>query len=83
MWTMNDEIPFTNNTSKSGLGTKKHKKKISGQFTNIRNEEYIARIKSYIEIGHRYGIGSYVLIERALEGKLLTIEDMKRHNECN
>lgn len=81
MWTLNDEIPFTNNTAERGLRTSKTKMKVSGQFTNIKNAQYFARIKSYIETGHRYGIGSYVLIERALEGSPLTIEDMKRHNE--
>ena len=64
MWTLNDEIPFTNNTVERGLRTTKTKMKVSGQFTNIKNAQYFARIKSYIEIGHRYGIGSYVLIER-------------------
>ena len=55
--------------------------KVSGQFNNIKSAEYFARIKSYIETGHRYGIGSYVLIESALAGKPYTIEQMKKHNE--
>ena len=81
MWTLNDEIPFTNNTAERRLRTSKIKMKVSGQFPNIKNAEYFARIKSYIEAGHRYGIGSYVFIEKALEGNPLTIEDMKRNNE--
>ena len=81
LWTLNDEIPFTNNTAERGLRTFKTKMKVSGQFTNIKNAEYFARIKSYIETGHRYGIGSYELIESALEGKAYTVEQMKKHNE--
>lgn len=81
LWTLNDEIPFTNNTAERGLRTSKTKMKVSGQFNNIKSAEYFARIKSYIETGHRYGIGSYVLIESALAGKPYTIEQMKKHNE--
>lgn len=81
MWTLNAEIPFTNNTAERGLRSSKTKMKVSGQFNNLKSAEYFARIKSYIETGHRYGIGSYVLIESALEGKPYTIEQMKKHNE--
>lgn len=81
MWTLNDEIPFTNNTAERGLRSSKTKMKVSGQFNNIKSAEYFARIKSYIETGHRYGIGSYVLIESALEGRPYTIEQMKKHND--
>ncbi len=81
MWILNDEIPFTNNIAERGLRTSKTKMKVSGQFNNIKSAEYFARIKSYIETGHRYGIGSYRLIETALEGRAYTIEEMKKHNE--
>ena len=81
VWTLNDEIPFTNNTAERGLRSLKTKMKVSGQFNNIKSAEYFARIKSHIETGHRYGIGSYVLIESSLEGKPYTIEQMKKHNE--
>lgn len=81
MWTLNDEIPFTNNISERSLRSSKTKMKVSGQFNNIKSAEYFARIKSYIETGHRYGIGSVYLIERALTGSPLTIEEMKKHEE--
>lgn len=81
MWTLNDEIPFTNNTAERGLRSSKTKMKVSGQFNNMKSAQYFARIKSYIETGHRHGIGSYRLIEAALEGKPYTIEQMKKHNE--
>lgn len=78
MWTLNDEIPFTNNTAERGLRTSKTKMKVSGQFNNIKSAQYFARIKSYIETRHRHGLGSYRLIEAALEGKPYTIEQMKK-----
>lgn len=74
MWAMNAEIPFTNNEAERGLRSSKTKMKVSGQFQNLNN----ARIKSYIETGHRHGIGSAYLLEKALEGHPLTIEDMEK-----
>lgn len=83
MWTLNAEIPFTNNESERSLRSSKTKMKVSGQFNNIRSAEYYARIKSYIETGHRYGIGSMYLIKQALNNKPLTIEDMKKHDSLD
>ncbi len=76
-----DEITFTNDTVERGLRTSKTKMKVLGQFNNIKSAQYFAGIKSYIETGHRYGIGSYRLIKAALEGRAYTIEEMKKHNE--
>lgn len=83
MWTMNDEIPFSNNESERSLRGSKTKMKVSGQFNNLKSAQYFARIKSYIETGHRFGIGSIYLIEKALEGKPLTIEKMKKHDDLD
>lgn len=83
MWTLNAEIPFTNNISERSLRGSKTKMKVSGQFNNLRSAEYYARIKSYIETGHRYGIGSIYLIEQALKDAPLTIEEMKKHDEID
>lgn len=83
MWAMNDEIPFTNNEAERGLRGSKTKMKVSGQFNNLNSARYYARIKSYIETGHRHGIGSIYLIERALNGQPLTIEDMEKHYDID
>ena len=83
MWTLNDEIPFTNNTAERGLRGAKTKMKLSEQFTNMKNAQYFARIKSYIETGHRHGLGSYVLIEAALDGKPYTIEQNRVEEGIN
>lgn len=83
MWTMNEEIPFSNNESERSLRGLKTKMKVSGQFNNLKSAQYYARIKSYIETGHRFGMGSIYLIEKALEGKPLTIEEMKKHDDLD
>lgn len=51
--------------------------KISGQFENITNARYYANIKSYLETGKRNGYNVSELIKRALEGKYITISEMK------
>lgn len=79
MWTYNEKIPFSNNVSERSLRSSKTKMKVSGQFTNLENAECYAKIKSYIETGHRHGMNSTQLIKRALEGKPVGIEEMKEH----
>lgn len=77
MWTLNAEIPFTNNVSERSLRGSKTKMKVSGQFANIKSAEYFAKIKSYLETGHRHGYNTTMLIDMALNGNPLTIEEMK------
>lgn len=52
-----------------------------GRFNNLISAQYFARIKSYIETGHRFGIGFVYVKEKTLEGKPLTIEEMKKHDD--
>lgn len=80
MWTLNEEIPFSNNISERSLRSSKTKMKISGQFENITNARYYANIKSYLETGKRNGYNVSELIKRALEGKYITISEMKTHD---
>ena len=80
MWTYNEDIPFSNNVSERSLRSTKTKMKVSGQFQNIQNARYYARIKSYIETGKRHGINSIKLIEEALKGEYITIGQMKEHD---
>lgn len=81
MWTLNSEIPFSNNVSERSLRNSKTKMKVSGQFANIQSAQYFANIKSYIETGHRHGYNTVYLIERALDANPVTIEEMKKHDE--
>lgn len=80
MWTLNSEIPFSNNLAERALRGSKTKMKVSGQFANIQNAEYFAVIKSYIETGHRHGMNSTLLITRALTGNPVMIEEMKKYD---
>lgn len=43
------EVTFSNNLSESSLRSSKTKMEASGQFANIKNAKYFARIKGYIE----------------------------------
>lgn len=78
MWTVNEEIPFSNNISERSLRSSKTKMKVSGQFNNLNTARYYATIKSYLETGKRHGINTTYLITRALDGKYVTIEEMKK-----
>ena len=55
MWTLNKEIPFSNNVSERSLRSSKTKMKVSGQFENINSARNYANIKSYLETGKRHG----------------------------
>ena len=77
MWTINTEIPFTNNESERSLRSSKTKMKVSGQFQNIKSAEYYAIIKSYIETGKRYGMNPQIMVKKALEGNYVTLEEMQ------
>ena len=66
MWTLNKEIPFSNNVSERSLRSSKTKMKVSGQFENINSARNYANIKSYLETGKRHGYHVSELIKRAL-----------------
>ena len=83
MWIYNSDIPFTNNEAERSLRSSKTKMKVSGQFENIGNAKNFASIKSYIETGNRHGINSFDLIERALNGNYVAIEEMKNHDQAS
>lgn len=51
--------------------------KVSGQFSNIQNAEYFARIKSYIETCKRNDINIYDALCKLINGEPYKIEDMK------
>ena len=80
MWTLNKEIPFSNNVSERSLRSSKTKMKVSGQFENINSARNYANIKSYLETGkrHRYHVSE--LIKRALGERYITIAEMKLHD---
>lgn len=76
MWIIRFDVPFSNNLSERSLRNSKTKMKVSGQFSNIRNAEYFARIKSYIETCKRNNINAHIAIVRLLEDKPYTLDEM-------
>lgn len=80
MWTVNEEIPFSNTISERSLQSSKTKMKVSGQFNNLNTTRYYTIIRSYLETGKRHGINTTYLITRALNSKYVTIEEMKKSN---
>lgn len=81
LWTLNEDVPFSNNVSERSLRSSKTKMKISGQFENLNNAVNFAIIKSYIETGKRFGMNINDLIVRALKGNPATVEEMEKHND--
>ena len=78
LWVLRFDVPFSNNLSERSLRSSKTKMKVSGQFANISNAEYYARIKSYIETCKRNGYNSHTAIKKLLSDTPYTIEDMKK-----
>ena len=72
-WTLDFNLPFTNNLSERALRGIKSKMKISGQFQNIANAEYYAIIKSYIETCYRNGINGHEALIKLLNGEPYTL----------
>lgn len=77
MWVIRFDVPFSNNLSERSLRSSKTKMKVSGQFSNISNAEYYARIKSYIETCKRNDINPHLALQRLIDGNPYTIRDMK------
>lgn len=78
LWVLRFDIPFSNNLSERSLRGSKTKMKVSGQFANIQNAEYFARIKSYIETCKSHDINSHFALERLLQDDPVTLDEMKK-----
>lgn len=77
LWILRFDVPFSNNLSERSLRSSKTKMKVSGQFSNIQNAEYFARIKSYIETCKRNGINIYDALCKLINDEPYKIENMK------
>ena len=75
-WTLDFNLPFTNNLSERGLRGIKSKMKVSGQFQNITNAEYYAVIRSYIETCYRNKVNGHEALIRLIEGNPYTLEQI-------
>ena len=77
LWVLRFDVPFSNNLSERSLRSSKTKMKVSGQFANIQNAEYFARIKSYIETCKSNDINPHEALVRLIEDNPYTLDDMK------
>lgn len=77
LWVLRFDVPFSNNISERSLRSSKTKMKVSGQFANIQNAEYFARVKSYIETCKSNDINPHIALVRLIEDNPYTLEEMK------
>ena len=77
LWILRFDIPFSNNLSERALRGSKTKMKVSGQFANIQNAGYFARIKSYIETCKCHNINPHTALVRLIEDNPYTLEELK------
>lgn len=77
LWVLRFDVPFSNNLSERSLRGSKTKMKVSGQFANIQNAEYFARIKSYIETCKANEINPHTALVRLIEDRPYTLEELK------
>lgn len=77
LWVLRFDVPFSNNLSERSLRSVKTKMKVSGQFSNINNAMYYARIKSYIETCKRNDLNPHIALVRLINGNPYTLEEIK------
>lgn len=82
-WTLDFNLPFTNNLSERALRGIKSKMKISGQFQNIANAEYYAIIRSYIETCYRNGVNGHEALVRLLNDEPYILEEILKIGKEN
>ena len=82
-WTLDFDLPFTNNLSERVLRGIKSKMKVAGQFQNISSAEYYANIRSYIETCYRNGINGHIALEKLIDGYPYTLEKILKIEKKN
>lgn len=75
-WTIDFNLPFTNNLSERALRGIKSKMKVSGQFQNISCAEYYATIRSYIETCYRNNINGHEALVKLIKDEPYTLEEI-------
>lgn len=82
-WTIDFNLPFTNNLSERALRGIKSKMKISGQFQNITNAEYYAVIRSYIETCYKNNVNGHEALVRLIQDEPYTLEEILQIGKQN
>lgn len=75
-WTLDFNLPFTNNLSERALRGIKSKMKVSGQFQNISNAEYYASIRSYIETCYRNNVNGHEALIKLIQDNPYTLDEI-------
>ena len=75
-WTLDFNLPFTNNLSERALRGIKSKMKIAGQFQNITSAEYYATIRSYIETCYRNNVNGHEALVRLMDNNPYTLKEI-------
>lgn len=75
-WTLDFNLPFTNNLSERALRGIKSKMKVSGQFQNVNNAEYYGIIRSYIETCYRNNVNGHEALTRLMNDNPYTLEEI-------
>ncbi|MGN0974338.1 MAG: transposase [Bacilli bacterium] len=75
-WTIDFNLPFTNNLSERALRGIKSKMKISGQFQNIASAEYYAIIRSYIETCYRNNVNGHEALISLMNNEPYTLSEI-------
>ncbi len=75
-WTLDFNLPFTNNLSERALRGIKSKMKIAGQFQNITSAEYYATIRSYIETCYRNNVNGHKALLRLMDNNPYTLKEI-------
>lgn len=82
-WTLDFDLPFTNNLSERALRGVKSKMKAAGQFKNIDSANYYAIIRSYIETCYRNGINGHEALVRLMNGNPYTLDEILEQGKKN
>ena len=81
MWLYDFSLPADNNLSERGLRGAKTKMKVSGQFQNLKNAEYYANIRTYIETCYRNGINPTDALIALMDDKPYKVSDILKKSE--
>jgi len=80
-WTLDFNLPFTNNLSERALRGVKSKMKSAGQFQNINNAQYYANIRSYLETCYRNGINGHGALVKLIDDNPFTLEEILKQGK--
>ena len=76
LWVLRFDVPFSNNLSERSLRSSKTKMKVSGQFSNLKNAEYFARIKTYIETCKRNNKNVHEALVKLISDNPYTVDEL-------